>query len=663
MKARAHALPVLCVAFAASSALAQAYVDRVLDDGPQPRLRLERDVDTTGWARGWRVEASEVVDHGDQRSRAHGLGLSGFIDTPNHGTISASANVSAASGRPSATLWRIDQVGLPLDGGWRADHGVGDLVSPVLSLARGIGRIGLPSNPLEGATAVYSRGAETRLVAATGRPGVYSGLNINGFETGRGQLAFAGGQRNWLSNGGESSLAIEYAGGHGLANTLAAGGTESADSLWSAWRWRGRSPWAGAESAEPVLVYGPRLRDGDLEVQVNSLGTRRSTSPTVDAASSGGSSAVGAWTDARWRTGILEQGAGVFHLPAGLRWGSYPAVADLRGGYWNADLTQRQWQLGTNVEWTESASGAGVASTLVTTTARRRFDTRNSLSGVVSVRERGAAARSAQLAWDNRNTFGQTQWRTEILRASTRQADRIGVDHALLFESGTSLAASLSAERNEELGLLTRLFGWGVVGSVRPASGLTFDAALRGTQGSNGMRQLNGNVGLGWTLNARWSLLAQYAVNRGEDPQTLLLLSPLVPAVQASTSSRYERFQVTLRYEERAGQSVAPVGGAPGSAAGRLAGTVFFDADRNGRRDASESGAPEVSIRLDGRYLVRTDNQGRFEFPFVVAGTHTLEVVADNVPLPWSLADARPQRVEVAVRALSTVEFALVRDP
>jgi hypothetical protein len=100
----------------------------------------------------------------------------------------------------------------------------------------------------------------------------------------------------------------------------------------------------------------------------------------------------------------------------------------------------------------------------------------------------------------------------------------------------------------------------------------------------------------------------------------------------------------------------------PGGGAGSISGTVFFDADNNGRREASEGGVPGVTVILDKRYVTRTDAQGRYEFAYVATGDHVIEVSADNVPLPWSPVARDPVKATVLVRDATTQDFAVQRD-
>ena len=115
---------------------------------------------------------------------------------------------------------------------------------------------------------------------------------------------------------------------------------------------------------------------------------------------------------------------------------------------------------------------------------------------------------------------------------------------------------------------------------------------------------------------------------------------------------------LTVRYEDRAGTPAAPLGGAPGSGAGNIVGYLYFDSNDNERRDANESGAANVTILLDGRFSARTDNQGKFEFPSVVAGTHTISVIPDNLPLPYSVGGDGKRQVVVRTRESMIVDIA-----
>lgn len=645
---------------------AQPYVDNVLDDGPQPVLVLSQDLArSSGWPRGWRVEYNIARDTAGTGSTTQGVAFSGFLDTPAHGALSVSAALNkSAQGNglsrqdgTSAGLWRVDQVGFPLDGGWMANHSAGALSTLNVPLARGFGRIGLPSSPIQGLTAEYRQGGLASVNGSIGRPGLYSGLGVNGFDPARGRLLSVGGQQALNAIPGASSVAVQAFDASGIADTANPEADQHVRGLWSGWRWEGVAPWASELGAGTLPVW---QREGGLQLQANLMGSRASGEPALGRPLN--ETGKGAWIDAQWRGQWLQQAVGAFYLQPNLRWGSYNVASDLRGAYWRGDVGTRRWQLSASAEMTDSVSGLNGANLFMNLSSRYRVDTRNTAFGSLAVRRINDTGESAQLGWEHASELGQTRWIMDVLRATARRSYRVGVDHTFMLASENSLTLSAALERMRDHDLETRAFSWGLIGTARPWSSVTVDANLRGAQGSNA-RQLIGGMGLAWAIHPGWSLAAQFSSMRGEDPQTFALVSSLTQASSLPApvlSAR--RVQLTLRYEDRAGTASAPLGGAPGAGAGSIRGTVFFDADNNGRREASESGAPNVTIVLDRRYVTRTDAQGNYEFPWVVAGRHVLQIQTDNVPLPWNPVEREPVTTSVVVRSSTTTDFALQRD-
>ncbi|MGZ5113370.1 MAG: hypothetical protein ACXWHC_14030 [Usitatibacter sp.] len=162
-----------------------------------------------------------------------------------------------------------------------------------------------------------------------------------------------------------------------------------------------------------------------------------------------------------------------------------------------------------------------------------------------------------------------------------------------------------------------------------------------------------------WRISPRWSILATYYDNRSET-QNFLSIAPLVPLDTLPVVAKDRAIFLTVRYEDRAGTPVAPLGGAPGSGAGIIAGHIFYDANDDGRRAANEAGAANVTVLLDGKFSTRTDADGRFEFPLVASGTHSIAVVPDNLALPYAVSDAR-REVAVRTRETTTIEIPATR--
>ena len=71
-----------------------------------------------------------------------------------------------------------------------------------------------------------------------------------------------------------------------------------------------------------------------------------------------------------------------------------------------------------------------------------------------------------------------------------------------------------------------------------------------------------------------------------------------------------------------------------------------------------------ILVTLDGKFSMRTNATGGFEFPAVVSGAHTLTVLQDDLPLPWTLDSDRkieaPVSTPATSRALTSVPNACV---
>jgi hypothetical protein len=420
-------------------------------------------------------------------------------------------------------------------------------------------------------------------------------------------------------------------------------------SAWGALSWEGAAPW-GTGLRQPGLAEPAATRPGGARLQWSFL-------------QSSGAGAAGSWLDGSWRTDLVQHTAGLFRLEPGLRWGITAMPSDLRGGYWRGDVGTRRWQAGWSSELSESISGQFGRSAFGTVYGRYLLDTRNSVDATLALRTGSGEAQSVQANWDHTSGWGQTRWRASLLHAGAGRTAFLGLDHAWLLSAPNVLSTSLGWQAGNADNTASPIWTWAVLGATSPLARLTLDASLHGARGGQA-NALSANVGVNWQLAPEWSVAARYTQTRGQDPQTAQLVSALTAAGEAAAlvNAASRSLQVTLRYETRAGTLPVPLGGTRTSGAGGLSGTVYFDADHNGRREASETGAPNVTVVLDGRFVVRTDAAGRYEFPSVVAGPHAVQVPPDNVPLPWGPVSQDPVRTEVLVRGQTVLDFPLQRE-
>lgn len=637
--------------------LARAYEDRVLEEGPQVVLRSAPELGAaSGWSRYWRAEYGLASERGVFDSNAQTLAVYGSIDTPQWGTLALQASTGRSrygSGlREQVSSWRIDQLALPLAGGWLANHSAGNVAGLQVPMTRGFGRFGLPASQVLGVAGEWTQAAGGHHTLALGQPNLYSAIGTSSWEPSRGRLLFAGSQLP-LAGGAGGTLGLQLASARQVSDSPGATPLDS-QGIWAGWRWEGRAPWADA--LEPGGLP-PYLRSGGLQVQANVM---RSDSRRDGLAPSHG---MGSWIDARWQGTLLAQSAGLFWLQPRLRWGSFQTASDTRGGYWRGEAASRQWYLGGSAEWADSVTGATASSAYLSVSTRYRTDLRNTLLASLANRSGFGSGSSGRIGWNHDSAWGQSQWYLDGLRAPHRRALRAGLDHQFTFSSDTVLGTSLAYERGTDFDLPHRALLWGLIGSFRPATGVALDANLRGSSGTE-QRVVEGSVGGSWQLTPNWTLLGQLTLTHGQQLQPLAVLSPVTQASELATPTplSQRRLQLTLRYQESAGRTSAPLGGTRGSAAGAIAGQVFFDENGNGRREASEGGAADVVVRLDGRYSARTDATGHYGFPLVAAGRHVIEVIKDNIPLPWNPVQERRMPIEVQLRGETTFDFPLRKD-
>jgi hypothetical protein len=110
-------------------------------------------------------------------------------------------------------------------------------------------------------------------------------------------------------------------------------------------------------------------------------------------------------------------------------------------------------------------------------------------------------------------------------------------------------------------------------------------------------------------------------------------------------------------------EPVGPAGpfSGPGRAPyGDIEGTVFRDANGNGRRDEDEPPIPGIAILLDDGQVARTDASGHFVFHNVVEGAHTVRLDLDVLPVAYNPPRDVSRRLQVARLVPAREDFALV---
>lgn len=622
-----------------SATPAEPYRDRIIAPDALEPLPPEEDeiASAEGLPRSLTLELlTSRTDRGDETFHEQGLSVGGFWETAALGTFSLDATLLHSDRRRdeadawggTATLW---QRGLYLDGGWRGNNGLGVLNTSLPDLLREQYRFILPSVTFAGiGTDWLQTESKLQLQASYGRGGSFDGARVVGFDLADGDVASVASQWQWAP------------GWTGAAAALATDGRLIPDD---------DGGLLVEESETQALLVATGWKDAN-----NGL--------TLTLQSSDGDlgQAFGAWADGRADRGRYSHRYGLFRLEPGLAWGALPIANDAQGAYYRIAYQHARWSWNAGLDRIDSVSGNSFEGTYGNAYARYQANTRTGVGGGVNVRDsQFSTAISTQLFLDRTHRWGQSRLQYDHLDGGDGGGDswEFKLDHSLPMKQGTRLAFSLThGSLSYEGEAATKTTSLSAIGGLNLTDRLSLDGSARYSRGSgpDAFRGTDLNLNLNWRISTRWWLIGSVYENRGSR-RSPFILDPLAPDTYYDLPRDRSIF-LSLRYERRAGTASAVLGGAPGSAVGGITGSVYLDDNGDGERAASELPAANVTVVLDGRYSVRTDSQGNFEFPRVAVGNHVLTVLPDNLPLPWSFDEEADKRsIEVKVREQQRVDI------
>ena len=657
----------LVLASACIASLAQTpaapYQDKVIEGGnlaPDAQEIAEQSYNREGLPRGYTLETSLDRRGVSNTTQVLGLRASGYVDTLYWGSFSA--NLGLQQGRSSSlnrdkqssqrTQWQIRQQGMPLDGGWQLDNALGQINLPVPELARNSLRIGLPTAGMLGLSSQWRQAAGLQINTALGQSGGFTGFPVPSFETTGGQYAYVSVQDRLAVGAGAEASRWLYGATLATAQNLPAanaGSTGSsrvnAQSFYAA----AQRQWQGSQGAATQ----------PSSVQINAL---HSLSNGISSSGQALPASHGIWLDGGFNLRGHANLWGVFYLEPNLSWLDAPVANDLQGGYWRHSWRTRQWSSESNVELLSPVQGNTPAGFFASQALRYQYSTLLSFGGSVNLRRYNT---------DGESVLGYSQWthdlgstRAQIEFARSEPSDRLvrmQIDHDFNAMGDLRLSTSLSADREKRNGLPSRGWGLALAADWQIAPDLSFTSSVQSRSASRQV-QYSLNSGLSWRIAPQWSLNATVFGVQGNPQSGSLVQSPLTAPTASANRLQDKGVFISLRYSEAAGSAQAPMGGAVGSAAGSVVGVIFLDENGNGKQEASERGAPQVTVLLDGRFSVDTDAQGRFEFPYVAAGAHTITLLSDNLPLPWNVADGGKQTIRVNTRDQTRISIGATRN-
>lgn len=562
---------------------------------------------------------------------AGGVNVFSQFDTLNYGEVRIDA-ARAMGGGPypgtagAGSMLTVFHSGLALSERWQADSAFGVIRAPADYFIGSGARFGVPPLTFEGVqTAVSS--PEQQLHFAAGKLGRVGGSLVQEFSLTGGGLATAGFHRRLQENWQAGLQLLDM---HGLPAA------------------RDERAVAGA------LAYAlpPERQEGLTRAKLHFV--------------TGTGGARGLWGDGEWIGEALAQRFGAYRFDPGLRWGNAPMASDMQGAYWRGDFRRAAYSMSGGLDISQNNIArdpllGGAMSRIAFGSASRRISRTLSLGGAMELRHDTPVAGTAVASDAGRLTgfaVRQSAWgsaRFDVFASGRRgagiNADRmsgLGWSHDWILTGGVNLNTALSLQQQIRGGIRTQTMTAGLAGRRALSDRLAMDgsAILLETRTQD-------------VATPELGLSTQFLYHLARDWILTTRLAARQPIRQAA--GRDVKLTFMLLYEMSSGVPYERIYGARGGT-GSIEGTVFFDENGDGLRQASERAAPNVTVYLDGRGAVTTDAEGRFNFVALPPGAHMLLLRPEALPLPWTI-EPGSRSVQVPVRDAARIDIPLARIP
>lgn len=655
----------------------------------------------------------------DRPQQEAGILVSGKYQTDNFGMIGLDAQIRRGSRLGPLTelgtdrwncLFRLATDDLPLGSGWLGDGALGATSTPLIGLFDRQTRFFLPVTPIMGASVsleAYKPISPTEidkepvpfasLNFSVGEPGLLGGLRLNDYSGLSGLLVSGGGQLElapgWTA--GAQAIAVDDT-RDPFAAFIQTPGTDD----------------AAARISSQAVVGSLAFTQPGLRLQANAIWSNRSVSQAETQAFAQAGEAVGGSIDVRYRSGRKVHNGGIYYFGPGLSWGASAVLSNAYGAYYRFSRSSQRWRWTFNFDAIDSVDNSGLGGFVVNADARRSigFSTAVGLNSSLRVAngqssgqalayvdfETGIGTSRAEAGWSRdalsdfyRIGFVQNWTLPESLPAGSRLSTQASYQYRKQSGEGSSGAGLVQSERADG-------FSLAVSAGLMPFKDVTLDAnvayttddstaaseffgpfqstgASFGSLASQQSDSFSATLVASARLSANWNLSGSYTDTRSSLVSRFgipFFNSPLGPDPAQLEELRRSSFRLraaylTLRYTMSAGRPRSMIGNRqfPVGGVGNLAGSVYFDANANGKRDPAEAGVPGIIVILDGRTATRTDQSGFYEFPGVADGEHRITLNADNLPLPWVIERegtdgiGLPYAATVAVNVRATTQL------
>jgi len=624
------------------------YVDQLIDPNVAEQPVVEEQQVTKGLSRygsgsagiEYGYYSSKATGDADRTVTENGLGVSFRQATPNFGWLDFQAAITNQTDDPgpdvgSGDVLRLAQTDLPLTRRWFMDNVLGQTPAPAPANVAISYRLRLPA-PLISGLATRASHDGTTVGAAAGDLGILRGQTFPVFESTTGSVSGVAATQQFNPHWGGGLQLWD------VKDALVGTRIDSHTSL------------AGmVEYRDPVAK-----QLGQLHLLSNGGGTN------------------GLWLDGETIRGRWQHNYGAFRLDPDLLWidDTYAIPNDQQGMYWNGTYQTFRWGvrggadfLETNIDNDPQLTGrkttnlfANVAYRLsprLNVDGALRFGRQRPGAGLASEDSDAVSVRSTVSYGLGNGTSFWTVGVTDLNNdSSPSTVSEIIWDYEWRIPQ-TRLRTGIEYQRNEQSNdtlseTLLRVIASRRFFDSRLGLDASYTAGVAGGGTTEEGRTSSLNLALDWRINRALELRLDLTQNKN--------VVELVNGSETRVTQRTVFLSVAYQFGWSSTRTTIGKGNA-GDGQGRIGGTVFLDANRNGIQEPDEAGVPNVTVYLDRGFSVTTDARGRFEFWPVPAGDHTLQIALDNVPLPWGLVDESPRQVKVVPRDATQLDYGLTK--
>ena len=547
---------------------------------------------------------------------------------------------STLVGERNGNRFTVSQTRFSLNANTQMDNALGAVYTQGSPLVSRSFRNTLVSSPVLGISSRLYTSSGTELNFSSGRIGQFSGTGGAGFRATQGEMTGLGLQRRVNSQWGFGAQGWVVKGAQGVADHSSVG--------------------LAGDYSSP---------DARRRLQLRGIVDDRGR--------------VALWFDGEERTATLFHHYGLYRYQQDVAWADYPIASGQQGAYWRADGrgVGRGYSMGAEYVENNIARTGGQPVTRTATafgSVNQRLDRLSSVGGNLALRmtQSLAATNTVPAAAGTTPASSTGGSRVDGQVFMTRQmpigVTRLQVNYGAGIRGNQDHSAGLQWDQEfARLGFSTTLsYGdeyTATLGHARRGTAALLlspinigDAAVSGNLNVYQLRSDNRATETGiqaagnarWQIGRDWSLQATASWRRTRNPDLNVLGNP--PGDE-------KVLMFYLRYDTVRGIPYYASNNAGPTASSRITGTIFFDENKDGVRQAAEKPAAGVTVVLDGVYRAVTDANGRFEFAPVGPGNHRVSLQVDRIPLPWGLLDDAPVSVQAAVRGATDVSFPLIR--